>query len=151
MTNIINSFKKYKTSKQKNHQKKYSIKKFNNFKRKGGAINVPIYLSIPEEDKCPDLKTLNTDITNLKTPTNEEDLVKLIEEMKKFGVVLSVMLMVLMVSGCGKKRVNLNPGVPSDIAVLSAQGPLTGLNADQQRELDIVTRWMDKNIIYLFC
>ena len=77
MTNIINSFKKYKTSKQKNHQKKYSIKKFNNFKRKGGAINVPIYLSIPEEDKCPDLKTLNTDITNLKTPTNEEDLVKL--------------------------------------------------------------------------
>jgi hypothetical protein len=67
--------------------------------------------------------------------------------MKKTILFLSILLLVGLNSGCGKKQISLNPGKGQDMTVLTLDGNLTSLNADQQRELDIVMRWMDRDII----
>jgi hypothetical protein len=61
MVGNIKSIKRFQ--KRKTDQNHQSRKKFNNFKKKGGAINVPIYRSLLEdEDLCPALTTLNDTI-----------------------------------------------------------------------------------------
>ncbi len=67
--------------------------------------------------------------------------------MKKTILFLSILLLVGLNGGCGKKQISLNPGKGQDMTVLTLDGNLAGLNADQQRELDIVMRWMDRDII----
>ncbi|MEE4241207.1 MAG: DUF4410 domain-containing protein [Desulfopila sp.] len=67
--------------------------------------------------------------------------------MKKLALFLVVLLFLGISSGCGKKQISLNPEKGQDITVLTMDGNLTSLNDDQQRELDIVMRWMDRDII----
>jgi hypothetical protein len=69
------------------------------------------------------------------------------KEMRKLALMLSLLLLVGTVGGCGKKQLNLNPGVPKNIAVLSLDGNLAGQTADQARELDRTLRWMDRDMI----
>ncbi len=78
----------------------------------------------------------------ITTPLNLE------KNMRKITLLLSLLLLIGTIGGCGgKKRVNLNPGVPQNIAVLTLDGNLAGQTVDQKRELDIVMRWMDRDII----
>ena len=67
--------------------------------------------------------------------------------MRRLALVLSLLLLLGVIGGCGKKKANLNPGVPKNIAVLTLDGDLINQSVDQQRELDRVLRWMDRDII----
>lgn len=67
--------------------------------------------------------------------------------MKKITLVISVLLMLMVVTGCGRKKAQLNPGVSENIAVLTMNGALKDQTEDQVRALDNVIRWMDRDII----
>ncbi len=67
--------------------------------------------------------------------------------MKRLALMLSLILLVGMIGGCGKKRVSLNPGVQKDIVVLTLDGDLPGQTADQIEALQSVLHWMDRDII----
>jgi len=67
--------------------------------------------------------------------------------MKKIYTLITVLLTIVLFSACGNKQVNLNPGKPANIAILTKDGNLPNLTTDQQRELDRVIQWMDKDII----
>lgn len=67
--------------------------------------------------------------------------------MKRIALLLSLLLLVVIAGGCGKKSVSLNPGVVTNLAVLSLDGNLQGQTADQVVELKSVIRWMDRDLI----
>ncbi len=70
--------------------------------------------------------------------------------MKRIVLISALVLLVVVSAGCGKKRLVLKPGVIKNIAVLTLDGNLPGQTKDQKRELDIVMRWMDRDIIKNF-
>ena len=68
--------------------------------------------------------------------------------MKRIALLLLLSLVAIgVLSGCGKKRAKLNPGVNENIAILTLDGNLPNQTADQKKELEIVMDWMDKDII----
>ena len=67
--------------------------------------------------------------------------------MKRLAILISLILIIGVSTGCGKKRVSLNPGVVKDLVVLTLDGDLPGQTGDQKHELDIVMKWMDRDII----
>lgn len=67
--------------------------------------------------------------------------------MKRVALLLSLLLLVGVAGGCGKKRVSLNPGVAKNLTVLSLDGNLPDQTADQVIELKSVITWMDRDII----
>lgn len=67
--------------------------------------------------------------------------------MKGIALLCSLLLLVGIAGGCGKKRVSLNPGVAKNLTVLSLDGDLQGQTADQVIELKSVITWMDRDII----
>ena len=67
--------------------------------------------------------------------------------MKGIALLCSLLLLVGIAGGCGKKRVSLNPGVAKNLTVLSLEGDLQGQTADQVVELKSVITWMDRDII----
>lgn len=67
--------------------------------------------------------------------------------MKRITLILLLTLLLALNGGCGKKRMEVNPQVAKNIAILTLDGNLPGQTADQARELDIVIQWMDRDLI----
>ena len=67
--------------------------------------------------------------------------------MKRLAIFISLILIIGVSAGCGKKHVSLNPGVVKDLVVLTLDGDLSGQTDDQKRELAGVIKWMDRDII----
>lgn len=71
--------------------------------------------------------------------------------MKRLVVILPFFLLVYLIGGCAKNEPTGATGVEARtehrIAVLTLDGDLPDQTADQARELDIVMRWMDRDIV----
>lgn len=67
--------------------------------------------------------------------------------MKSITLLLSILLLLGLASGCGKKKANLNPSATKDIAVLTMDGNIPEQTATQARELQNTLEWMDRDLI----
>ena len=67
--------------------------------------------------------------------------------MKQIILLLSLILLIGITSGCVKKNISLNPNVAKDITVLTLDGNLPNQTDDQVTELNRVIKWMDSDII----
>lgn len=67
--------------------------------------------------------------------------------MKATSLFLSIFFLIGCISGCGQKKTDPNPSVVRDITVLTLDGDVSGLTADQARELGNTVTWMDRDII----
>jgi Domain of unknown function (DUF4410) len=67
--------------------------------------------------------------------------------MKFITLLVSMLLLLGLTSGCGEKKANLNPSEVKDIAVLTMDGNLPELAAAQLRELQTTLERMDLDLI----
>lgn len=67
--------------------------------------------------------------------------------MKQWTLLLTLVLVLGVTGGCGKKRIAVNPQVNQAIAVLTLDGDLPNQTGDQERELNRVIEWMDRDLI----
>lgn len=67
--------------------------------------------------------------------------------MKATSLFLLIFFLLGCISGCGQKKADPNPSVIRDITVLTLDGDVSGLTADQARELGNTVSWMDRDII----
>jgi hypothetical protein len=67
--------------------------------------------------------------------------------MKATSLFLSILFLIGCIGGCGQKKAGPNPSVVRDIAVLTLEGEMSGLTADQTRELSNTVTWMDRDLI----
>jgi hypothetical protein len=70
--------------------------------------------------------------------------------MKHITFFLSLFLLLGLTSGCGTKKIHLNPSGAKDIAVLTMDGNLLEQTADQARELKNTLEWMNRDLIQDF-
>jgi hypothetical protein len=67
--------------------------------------------------------------------------------MKTITLLVSMLLFLGLLGGCGNKKTNLNPSRIKDITVLTMNGNLPEQTADQARELQTTLEWMDRDLI----
>lgn len=61
-----------------------------------------------------------------------------------------MLLLLVLTCGCGNKKANLSPSAVQDIALLTMDGNLHELTADQIRELKKTLEWMNSDLIQNF-
>lgn len=67
--------------------------------------------------------------------------------MKRIIFLITILTTAMILSSCGRKSVSLNPGIASDLTILTLNGNLPDQTEDQKVELKRVITWMDRDIV----